>query len=153
MAGANGDVRLPRFSSEAINWQPIGEIPLIAGMIDGALDDTRVHLATLTEARARPHLLDDDSIDRSERVHGEQLEFVDIYDEQIRRWRTQDPSAAQVRELDRLEQQNGFLRRVTLDVLALNKDLREGSIDRILEAGDLELGLNVLLGNLPPRRR
>jgi len=51
-------------------------------------------------------LLDDDTICRSDRIHGEQLEFVDIYDEQIRRWRTQGPSAAQSLELDRLDKQN-----------------------------------------------
>jgi hypothetical protein len=39
----------------------------------------------------------------SKRVNREQLEFVDIYAEQIQRWRTQGPSAAQTLELDRLE--------------------------------------------------
>jgi hypothetical protein len=136
--------------TEPVNWQPISEIPLIASMIDVALDDTRVHLTTLTEARARPHLLDDDTICRSDRIHGEQLEFVDIYDEQIRRWRTQGPSAAQSLELDRLDKQNHQLRQVTMNVLALNLELRKGSIDRITEASDLELGLRALLGTLPP---
>lgn len=31
---------MPRSHSEPVNRQPIGEIPLIASMIDGALDDT-----------------------------------------------------------------------------------------------------------------
>jgi hypothetical protein len=35
--------------SEAVNWQPISEMPLIASMIDEALDDTRAHIKTLTE--------------------------------------------------------------------------------------------------------
>lgn len=70
---------------EPVNWQPIRQLPLVASMIGDALSDTSDHLRTLTTARATPHLLDDATIARIERVHGEQLEFVDIYAEQIRR--------------------------------------------------------------------
>ena len=40
--------------TEEITWQPLSEMPLIAGLIDGGLDDTREHLATLTRAREQP---------------------------------------------------------------------------------------------------
>jgi hypothetical protein len=79
--------------ADPVNWQPISAMPLIASMIDDALDDTRDHLKTLSEARTRPHVLDDATIDRAERVHNEQLEFVDIYAQQISRWRAETPSA------------------------------------------------------------
>ncbi len=59
--------------SEAVNWQPISEMPLIASMIDEALDDTRAHIKTLTEASARPHVMDDATVDRIDRVHVEQM--------------------------------------------------------------------------------
>jgi len=72
---------------DQVKWQPISQLPLIGSMIDGALNDTRDHLQTLTEARGRPHVLDDATVDRVERVHQEQLAFVDIYAEQLRRWR------------------------------------------------------------------
>jgi len=139
-------------SSEPVNWQPISQLPLVASMIDGALSDTADHIRTLTKARARPHVLDDATIDRVERVHGEQLEFVDIYAEQIRRWRAEGPSATQRRDLDRLEEQNRRLRQVTTEVLALAAELRKGTIDRIVAMSDLELGLRALLGTLPPPR-
>jgi hypothetical protein len=84
--------------------------------------------------------------DRIERVHSEQLEFVDIYAEQIQRWRTEGPSAAQTLELDRLEKQNRRLREVTTDVIALAHELGKGIIDRIMAMSDLELGLQTLLG-------
>lgn len=64
--------------TDEIHWQPIGKMPLIAGMIDGSLQDTRKHLATLTETRPRPHVLDDATLDRSEWVHQEQAQFVAI---------------------------------------------------------------------------
>jgi hypothetical protein len=44
-------------ANDQVNWQPISQVPLIASMIDTSLDDTREHLATLTKAKARPHVL------------------------------------------------------------------------------------------------
>ena len=138
-------------SFDQVKWQPISQLPLIGSMIDGALNDTRDHLQTLTEARGRPHVLDDATVDRVERVHQEQLAFVDIYAEQLSRWRGQCPSTAQQRELDRLEAQNSSLRQATRDVLDLAAELRMGTVDRITELSDLELGLRALLGGRPPR--
>src|SRR5271154_754341 len=83
--------RMP--ANDQVNWQPISQKPLIASMIDTSLDDTREHLATLTKARAKPHVLDDATIDRVERVHTEQMEFVATYTQQINRWRGEKPSA------------------------------------------------------------
>src|SRR5271166_5033163 len=138
---------MPRMpSSERVNWQPISQMPLVASMIDGALSDTADHLQALTKARAQPHVLDDATIDRMERVHREQLQFVDIYAEQLRRWRDQGPSAARRQELDRLEEKNRNLRRVTTEVLTLATELRKGTIDRIMAMSDLELCLQALLG-------
>ncbi len=139
--------------TDQINWQPLSQIPLLASMIDGALADTREHLETLTEARSQPHILDDATIDRSERVHTEQMEFIDLYEQQIRRWRTENPSVAQNSELDRIEKENRELRTATADVLALAPELRKDSIDRILEMSDLEIGLQTLLGTPSSARR
>ena len=138
---------------DPVNWQPIREMPLIARMIDGALDDTREHLETLAEARVRPHVLDGATIDRVEQVHAEQLQFVDIYAQQISRWRTEKPSKDQTRELDRMEAQNQQLRAVTADVLVLASELRKGTIERVMGMSDVELGLQALLGNQCPSRR
>ena len=138
---------------DPVNWQPISEMPLIASMIDGALEDTREQMETLTEARTRPHVLDDATIDRTERVHTEQWEFVDIYAQQISRWQTEKLSVDQTRELDRMEAQNGHLRAVTADVLALASELRKGTIERVLAMTDTELGLHALRTNRQQGRR
>ncbi len=138
---------------DPVNWQPIRQMPLIARMIDDALDDTREHLETLSEARVRPHVLDNTTIDRVERVHAEQMEFIDIYARQVSRWRTEKPSADQARELDRMEAQNQQLRAATADVLALASELRKGTIERVMGMSDVELGLQALLSSWLPSRR
>jgi hypothetical protein len=111
-------------ANDQVNWQPIGQMALIASMIDASLDDTREHLATLTEAKSRPHVLDDATIDRVEKVHTEQMEFVAIYIRQISRRRGEKPSAAQTCTLDQMATQNQQLRDVTAEVLALARVLR-----------------------------
>lgn len=133
-------------NADPVNWQPISQMPLIASIIDDSLRETREHLQTLTKARARPHVLDDATIDRVEQVHTEQMEFVDIYTQQISRWRTEKQSLSQTRDLDRMEMRNQQLRGVTTDVLALARELRKGTIERVLAMSDLELGLQSLLG-------
>ena len=136
-----------------VNWQPISQMPLISSMIDTSLNDTCEHLGTLSKARDRPHVLDDATIDRVEQVHAEQMTYVDIYTRQISRWRTEKPSASQVRELDRMEKHNQQLREATANVLTLARELRKGTIERVLGMSDLELGLQALLGNQFSGRR
>ena len=98
-------------------------------------------------------MLDDATLDRVEQVHTEQLQFVDIYAQQISRWRTEKPSNDQTRELDRMEAQNQQLQAATADVLALASELRKGTIERVMDMSDLELGLQALLGSRRPGRR
>jgi hypothetical protein len=136
-----------------VQWQPISQMPSIASMISASLKDTREHLGTLTQAKDRPHVLDDATIDRVEQVHTEQMEFVGIYDQQISRWRADNPSAAQISELDQMDTRNQQLRTVTKAVLELAGELRQGTIERVLGMTDLELGLQTLLGTHPTGRR
>jgi hypothetical protein len=51
-----------------------------------------------------------------------------------------------------LQGKNRTLRQVTTEVLTLATELRKGTIDRIMAMNDLELGLQALLGTLPPGR-
>jgi len=83
-------------------------------------------------------------VDRIESVHREQLQFVEIYAEQLRRWRTENPSISRRRKLDHLETQNSRLCQMTPQVLALAVELRKGTIDPIMEKSGLELDLEAL---------
>ena len=136
-----------------VNWQPISQMLLVANMIDTSLNETREHLGTLSKAKDRPHVLDDATINRVKRVHAEQMDYVEIYAQQIGRWRKEKPSAAQARELDRMDNQNRQLRAVTADVLALAGELRNGAIERVLGMSDLELGIRAILPNRLSGRR
>ena len=51
-----------------------------------------------------------------------------------------------------MEAQNRQLRALTEQVLALGRELRKGTINRIMDRSDIELGLQALLGHRPNRR-
>lgn len=129
----------------APHWQPLAALPLIASLIDGELVDGQEHQATLLSVRDRPHVLDDATIERSIRLHTEQRDFLGVFAVQLVRWRNEQPSSAQRRELDRLEEQLERLRAVLDDILALAKELKQGAIERVLAKSNLELGLEALL--------
>lgn len=47
------------------NWQPIQNLPIIANLIDGQFIDAKEQYINLLEARNKPHVLDDATIQRT----------------------------------------------------------------------------------------
>ena len=129
----------------APHWQPLTALPLIASLIDGELADAQEHHATLLSVRDRPYVLDDATVERSLKLHTEQRDFLGVFAEQLARWRHEQPTITQRRELDRLEGQIERLRKVLSDILALAEELQQGTIERVLAKSDLELGIEALL--------
>jgi hypothetical protein len=78
--------------SEQLNWQPISQLPLVASLIDGGVDEAAAQRQILTEARTRPHLLDDATLDRVDQVYGEEQQWLGFCDEQLRRWWRDHPT-------------------------------------------------------------
>jgi hypothetical protein len=137
--------------SEQPNWQPISQLPLIASLIDGGVAEAMAQRQILTEARARPHLLDDATLDRLDQVYSEEQQWLGFCEEQLRRWRQDQPAPAEAREIARLATEIERLKPLVAEILALSAEIRTGTIDRIMEMSDLELGLKALLGQLPRR--
>jgi hypothetical protein len=119
-------------------------LPTIASLIDEGLRDGRDHYASLLEARPKPYVLDDATIERTKRVNREGLEWCGVYDRQLLRWRGQRLTDAQRREVARLEGVQRDLRLVLTRILELVDELGRGTIERQLANSDLEIGLEYL---------
>ncbi len=128
------------------SWQPIGALPMIASFIDGMVSDTTAQWETLQPARAKPHVLDSALVERIERAYSEQLDTSALFLEQLSRWRKGPLSAEQSNEVTRLEGQVAVLRANLTNILDLAAEVKDHTIDKILEKDDLALGLDVLLG-------
>src|SRR5450755_2616357 len=126
------------------NGQPISMLATIASLIDGGLADSRDHYAMLLKARPKPFVLDDATIADTKRVNGEGLEWCDVYDRQLQRWRSERLTGAQQREVARAQGVSGELRVELTRILELADELAQGTIERQLAKSDLELALEHL---------
>jgi len=131
---------------ETPHWQPIGALPMIASLIDGMVADTNAQWQTLQPARYKPHVLDSALVERIESAYSEQLDTSALFLEQLSRWRKEALSTEQSNEVTRLEGQVQTLRSNLTNILDLAGEVKDHTIDKILEKDDLALGLEVLLG-------
>jgi hypothetical protein len=86
---------------------------------------------------------------RVDQVYREQQEWLAVCEEQLRRWRQDRPTPAEEREIGRLAEEIERLKPIVAEILALSAEIRTGTIDRIMEMSDAEIGLKALLGQLP----
>lgn len=115
------------------NWQPIRNLPLIADLIDGQLADAKRQYTTLLEARPKPHVLDDYTVQRITHVYTEQLEFLSVFEKQLIKWKKEERlTPNQQREMNRLQEQLKHTNQVVTDILALAEELKKGTIEAML---------------------
>jgi len=130
-------------------WQEINALPTIATLIEDGLSEAREHYAALFEAQPNPHAFDESTIGRVTRVNADSLELCDVYEEQLRRWRSERPTDAQQQEVARLSSTTRELRLVLTEILALADELASATT-RQLSKTDAELGLEHPLRTHPP---
>jgi hypothetical protein len=139
-------IEITDMNRETPNWQPVSALPMIASLIDGMVADTSAQWETLQPARAKPHVLDSALVERIERAYSEQLDTSALFKEQLSRWRKEILSLEQSKEIMRLEGQVEALRANLTNILGLADEVKDHTIDKILDKDDLALGLDVLLG-------
>ena len=74
-----------------------------------------------------------------------QISDLWLFDEQLSRWRSEQLTGAQRQEVERLVGQMKRLREVDNQVLALAKELSQGTIEKVMSKSDAELGMEYLL--------
>lgn len=135
------------------NWQPLSRLPLIAEMITGMADTAATQRKNLTDAAARPGVLDNATVERVVRSYTQQQGDLWLYEEQLRRWQAGPLTPAQQREIAGLAERLAALRSDIAAILALAEQSRSQTIEAILGRSDAELGLEALLGQRTPRGR
>ena len=127
------------------HWQPISMLPILARNIDGMLAGDVEQYETLLQARGKPHVLDDFTVNRVKQVFGDQRQGFAVFEEQLQLWGSEDLIDGQRQEVQRLVGQMAKLRENNTKVLALAEELGMGTIDKIMAKSDEELGLEYLM--------
>ena len=126
-------------------WRPVSFLPTLAQHIDGMLQADVEQYQTLLEAKPKPWVLDDFTVNRIKQVFTTQQKDFHLFDEQLQRWLAEDLTDGQRQEVERLVEQMKKMRENNAAVLALADELAKGTIEKQLGKSDLELGLEALL--------
>ena len=127
-------------------WQPISALPLMTDLIDQSLGDARDMLGTVQEGLGKPHVFNDETVDRIIALYTETLELSGVYEQQLQRWSAETPAPEALAEITRLLALLPELRHLCEAIIDMAGKIRTGTIDRIMEISDLELGLRALSG-------
>jgi hypothetical protein len=127
-------------------WQPIETLWTFATHIDGMLESSEEQYATLQEAKPKPHVLDNYTVNRVISAFTTQIADLWVFDEQLKRWQAETLTPEQRAEVTRLVEQMKRLREVDHQVLALARELSRGTIEKVMAKSDEELGLEFLMG-------
>ncbi len=135
-------------------WQPISQLPVIAWAITGMAESATEQRGHLRQAEDRPHVLDNQTVDRVIASSTQQQSDLWLYAEQLTRWQALSLTSAQRAEVVACEERLATLRTTITTILDLAAYLRLHTIETLLAMSDDELGLAVVLGTVaPPRRR
>jgi hypothetical protein len=132
-------------------WQPIEALAMVAAHIDGMLQADREQYETLLQAKPKPHVLDDFTINRLIAAFTTQRNDFRLFDQQLQRWQAGPLTDDQRREVERLVEQMRLLRENNEQVLTLARELSQGTIDKVKAKSDVELGLEMLMKGWPKR--
>lgn len=133
---------------EEVIWQPLSRLPLVSQIIDEGVTDAENQLRLLEEGKEKPHVFDDAIVERIKKLHVDKLEFVDIYLQQIERWKKETLTMEEHFELNHLSKQCERMKVLVTSILALAEDIGKQTIDKIMAMDDAELGLRFLLGEI-----
>jgi hypothetical protein len=137
--------------SQQPNFQPIEALAMVAQHIDGMLEADREQYETLLEAKPKPQVLDDHTVNRVIAAFTTQKNDFSLFDEQLRRWQALDLTDDQRTEVTRLAEQMRLLRENNEQMLTLARELSKGTIDKIMAKSDAELGMEMLMRSWPKK--
>ena len=124
---------------------PVAHWALFAELLEGHVEDAQSLYASLESARARPHVLDDATLDRVEQQYAVmERETITGYEWQFAEWERAVLTPAERTGLERMRQLLRDYELRSARVLAVVAELRTGTIDRVLAKSDLELGIEAI---------
>ena len=121
-------------------------MPQVREALDGMEQDTADQIRNFEEGLTKPHVLDDHLMNRAIRLMKERMEFYFLYAEQLSQWSSLDLDPDRRREVERLIEVNQRVRAGSERAIELCERIKEGTIDRIMEKDDFDLGVEAFLG-------
>jgi ribonucleotide reductase beta subunit family protein with ferritin-like domain len=113
--------------------------------IESLLQTANEQRASLQEAKAQLHVLDDSTLVGVIKFFTTQKKDLWLFDEQLNRWRAEELTMTQRAAIERLTRQMRNLHEAINTILALADELKEDTIEKVLAKGDAKRGLEMLV--------
>ncbi|MFU7501953.1 MAG: hypothetical protein ACE1S7_00390 [Candidatus Tisiphia sp.] len=130
-------------------FHPLSMIATISAIVKGMLEASEEQLKNMTTVIDRPHVLDDEIINRSVKLYNKQNTDIEFFLEQCRRWRKDNPSVTTLVEIETIEDNTQKLRNINNQLLVIIDKCKDLTINKILAKDDMELAIEFLTGKLP----
>ncbi len=125
-------------------------LAIFTQMVDGMLHESVVQLNNLEQIKHKPHILDDETLQRIFKLYTDQLEDHWLFTEQFKKWLSEPISPQERQEVERLTQQCHKLERTNNNILELARSFEQATIDKIMEMKDGELTVAMMTGKINP---
>ncbi|MFI0454531.1 hypothetical protein [Actinomadura sp. 6N118] len=133
---------------EEPTWRPVRDVGMMTTVVAEQLAHSKEMLEMFEQARPdRPNarVLDDHTVAETRRVYGQMAaDYEELFGEQGRRWQALTLGKATRRLVDAYVAVVDEHRQVLADILALNEQIAEWTIEKVMATGDAELGLRSL---------
>ncbi len=132
------------------NFQDISWLSTIAHQMDFMAKNNQNQISALKRGIVEPHIFDDRIINRTIQAYSQAREHCIRHGEQLNCWLAQSLNPDQRSEVERLVELNQRILAGNEHILDLCSKIKQGTIDRIMEKNDFELGFESLTGKRKP---
>jgi hypothetical protein len=130
-------------------FHPVTMIPTVLKITDDSVVEAKEQLARIKIVKERPHILDDDLVERSLKLYKEQNDDSAYFLQQCSFWRKEKLSELQLAQVQEIENCTHLLTDINNQLIAIFEYCKNYTIDKILAKDDLELALDFLAGKTP----
>jgi len=130
------------------NFQPISKALYLLELTRGNLESSKEQLENMQKVKNKPHVLDDEMIDRSICLYTAQNEDNDVILQQCNIWKKETLTEVQLYQVEEIEKLTRELITINNEILDIVAYCKDKTIDNILEKDDLELALEALTGEM-----
>lgn len=129
-------------------FQPISMIRQILEITQGMLEESKNQLELTKEAKEKPHVLDDDMVDRALKLYKEQNESAKIFINQCKIWKQEKLTELQAVQVQEIEYSTNLLIETNNELLSIFNYCKDRTINKVIEKDDMALALDFLTGKI-----
>ena len=132
------------------NFRDIDWLPTLAHTLEYMAKNSGNQIKALERGLDEPHMFDDQIITHTIQAYTKSIEYCSQHGEQLNYWLTKDLNPDQRSEVERLVEVNQRVCAATERILDFCSQIKQGTIDRLMEKDDFDLGFEALTGQRKP---